>query len=303
MSEWETRDMTKGLEFEGLTVALVTPMKSDGSIDWDDLRRLVDWHVEQKTDWLAPAGTTGESPTLDHEEHRRVIKTVVDQAKGRIKVMAGTGSNSTSEAIELTRFAAEVGADASLQVAPYYNKPTQEGYVRHFEAIAEAAALPLVLYNIPGRTGSNMLPETVIKIGAHPNVVAIKEASGSMDQASQILLDGKLTVLSGDDSLTLPLMAIGAKGVVSVVGNIVPKDIANVVKFFRRGDIPSAQAAHHRIFRLCKDMLTLATNPIPIKAAMALLGRGTGVLRLPLCPLESDGVSRLKRTLTEYELL
>ena len=215
---------TKGKQFAGVTIALVTPFR-DGKVDFDNLGRLVDWHVEQGSDCLAPVGTTGESPTLDHEEHERVIATVVERAAGRIKVMAGTGSNSTREAIRLTKFARRAGADGALMVGPYYNKPTQEGYYRHFKAVTEAVDLPIVLYNIPGRTGSNMLPETIARMAEIPTIVGIKEATGSLDQASQIAALCNLTILSGDDSLTLPLMSIGARGVVSVVGNIVPRDM------------------------------------------------------------------------------
>lgn len=293
----------KGEAFAGLTVALVTPFKASGDIDFDELSKLVDWHIEQKTPCLAPVGTTGESPTLDHSEHRKVIEHVVKRAASKIKVMPGTGSNSTREAIELTRFAAETGADGALMVAPYYNKPTQEGYIRHFLAVAEQTKIPIVLYNIPGRTASNMLPETIIKIGEHPRVVAIKEATGSMDQASQILAGSELTVLSGDDSLTLPLLSMGASGIVSVVGNIVPKDIQAVVTHFMAGRVAEAQKAHHKLFTLCKDMLTLATNPIPIKAAMKLLGRGNGVLRLPLCPLDEPSEQKLRQTLARFGIL
>src|SRR5438105_6415271 len=213
---------TKGEQFAGLTVALVTPFRG-GEIDFDDLRRLVEWHVEQGTDGLAPVGTTGESPTLDHEEHERVIAAVVEQARGRLKVMPGTGSNSTREAIRLTRFAKKAGATGALMVGPYYNKPTQEGYLRHFAAVAEAVPeLPIVLYNIPGRTGSNILPETIARLAKIPQIVGIKEATGSLDQASQIAALCDLTILSGDDSLTLPLMSIGGPGVISVGGNNVP---------------------------------------------------------------------------------
>lgn len=292
----------KGELFAGLTVALVTPFKPDGLVDTDALDALVDWHVEQGTDCLAPTGTTGESPTLDHEEHRLVIQRVVERAAGRIKVMPGTGSNSTREAVDLTQFAKQVGADGALLVAPYYNKPTQEGYVRHFEMIADRVELPLVLYNIPGRTASNIEPDTICRIGAHPNVVAVKEATGSMDQSSQILDGSDLTVLSGDDSLTLPLMALGASGVVSVVGNIVPQDIQAVVTHFQAGRLAEAQAAHRKLFPLCRQMLGLATNPIPVKAAMQLLGRGNGVLRLPLCPLDEGLKPRLQATLKKYGL-
>jgi 4-hydroxy-tetrahydrodipicolinate synthase len=293
---------TKGEQFAGLTVALVTPFRG-GEVDFDDLRRLVDWYVEQGTDCLAPVGTTGESPTLDHDEHERVIAAVVERAGGRIKVMPGTGSNSTREAIRLTRFAQRAGADGALMVGPYYNKPTQEGYYRHFRAVAEAVDLPIVLYNIPGRTGSNILPETVARLAEIPSIVGIKEATGSLDQASQIAALTDLTILSGDDSLTLPLMAVGGRGVVSVVGNVVPRDMKALVTAFEAGRVREAQEWHRRLFPLCRDMLAVATNPIPVKAAMKLLGRGTGELRLPLCPLEAAGEAKVRQTLINYGLL
>jgi 4-hydroxy-tetrahydrodipicolinate synthase len=293
---------TKGEKFAGLTVALVTPFQN-GEVDYDGLNRLVDWHVEQGTDCLAPTGTTGESPTLDHEEHERVIAAVIDRARGRIKVMAGTGSNSTKEAIRLTKSAKRSGADGALMVGPYYNKPTQEGHIRHFVAVAEAVDIPMVLYNIPGRTGVNMLPETVAKLAEISSIVAIKEATGSLDQASQIAVSTNLTILSGDDSLTLPLMSIGGRGVVSVVGNIVPRDMKALCVAFDRGDITGAQNWHRKLFPLCRDMLGVATNPIPIKTAMKLLGRGNGEMRLPLCPLDAAGETRIRKTLQDYGLL
>src|SRR5216684_767822 len=293
---------TKGEQFAGVTVALVTPFR-DGEIDFAELNRLVDWHVQQGTDCLSPVGTTGESPTLDHDEHERVIAEVVEKAAGRIKVLPGTGSNSTQEAIRLTSFAHKVGADGVLMVGPYYNKPTQEGYYRHFAAVAEAVDIPIVLYNIPGRTGSNILPETVARLAEVPNIVGIKEATGSMDQASQTAALCRLTILSGDDSLTLPLMSIGGRGVVSVVGNIVPRDLKALVTAFDAGRIPDAQAQHRKLFPLCRDMLGVATNPIPIKTAMKLLGRGTGEFRLPLCPLDGAGEARIRQTLVNYGLL
>src|SRR5947209_3653749 len=215
---------TKGEQFAGVTVALVTPFRN-GEVDFDNLRRLVDWHVEQGTDVLSPVGTTGESPTLDHEEHERVIATVIERAAGRLKVVPGTGSNSTREAVRLTKFAKRAGANGVLMVGPYYNKPTQEGYYRHFAAVADAADLPIVVYNIPGRTGSNILPETIARLAELPQIVAVKEATGLLDQASQIAALSNLTILSGDDSLTLPLMSIGGRGVVSVVVNVVPRDM------------------------------------------------------------------------------
>src|SRR6516165_613028 len=292
---------TKGERFAGLTVALVTPFKG-GEVDYDALGRLVDWHVEQGTDCLAPVGTTGESPTLDHAEHERVMAAVVERAGGRIKVMPGTGSNSTREAVRLTRFAKRAGADGALLVGPYYNKPTQEGYYRHFAAVAEDVDLPLVLYNIPGRTGSNILPETIARLAELPTIVGVKEATGSLDQASQIAALTDLTILSGDDSLTLPLMSIGGRGVVSVVGNIVPRDMKALATAFDAGRIDEAQRWHRKLFPLCRDMLSVATNPIPIKAAMKLLGRDSGALRLPLCPLDAAGEERVAATLRAYGL-
>ena len=293
---------SRGDLFAGLTVAIVTPFRN-GEVDFEDLGRLVDWHVEQGTDALAPVGTTGESPTLDHEEHERVIAAVVERARGRIKVMAGTGSNSTREAIRLTKFAKKAGATGALMVGPYYNKPTQEGYYRHFSSVAEAVDLPIVLYNIPGRTGSNILPETIARIAQNSQLVAVKEATGSLDQASQIAQLCDIAILSGDDSLTLPLMAIGGKGVVSVVGNIVPKDMKAMVTAFAGGKIAEAQAWHRKLFPLCRDMLSVATNPVPLKAALKMLGRGTGELRLPMCPLDAVGEAKVRQTLVNYGLL
>jgi 4-hydroxy-tetrahydrodipicolinate synthase len=293
---------SRGERFAGLTVALVTPFKS-GAVDEAALRKLVDFHVESGTDCVSPVGTTGESPTLTHDEHERVIAVVCEQAAGRIKVVAGTGSNSTTEAIRLTKYAKKSGADAALMVAPYYNKPTQEGFFRHFQAVAQAVDLPIVLYNIPGRTAKNIEPETIARIAEIPTIVAIKESTGSMDQASQILALTDLTVLSGDDSLTLPLMAIGGRGVVSVVGNIIPRDVKSLITAFRSGDLDAAQQWHRKLFPLCRDMLGLATNPIPLKAAMQMLGRDTGELRLPMTALDSAQMAALKKTLGQYGLL
>jgi 4-hydroxy-tetrahydrodipicolinate synthase len=293
---------TKGERFAGVTVALVTPLR-DGEVDFAALRRLVDWHVEQGTDVLSPAGTTGEAPTLSHDEHERVIAAVVEQAAGRVKVVPGTGSNSTREAVRLTSFAKRAGADGALLVGPYYNKPTQEGYYRHFAAVAEACDLPLVLYNIPGRTGSNILPETIARLAEVPSVVALKEATGSLEQAATVASLCDLTLLSGDDSLTLPMLSIGGRGVVSVVGNLVPRDLKALVAAHEAGKNADALHWHRRLFTLSRDMLAVATNPIPVKAALKLLGRDTGELRLPLCPLEPAGEARVRQTLRAYGLL
>ncbi len=294
---------TRGEQFAGVTVALVTPLR-DGEVDYQGLSRLVEWHVAQGTDGLAPVGTTGESPTLDHEEHERVIATVCETARGRLRVMAGTGSNSTREAIRLTKYAKRAGADGALMVGPYYNKPTQDGYVRHFAAVAAACDLPVVLYNIPGRTGSNILPETVARIAEEvPTVVAIKEATGSLDQASQVAALCDLTILSGDDSLTLPLMSVGGRGVVSVVGNLVPRDLQALVRAFAAVRLEEAQRWHRKLFPLCRDLLGIATNPIPVKTAMKLLGTITGEMRLPLCEPDAAGEERVRRALAAYGLL
>jgi 4-hydroxy-tetrahydrodipicolinate synthase len=292
----------KGSAFAGLSVALVTPFK-DGQVDVKLLREQVEFQIAAGTNCLCPVGTTGESPTLSHEEHERVISEVVQAARGRVKVMAGTGSNSTSEALRLTRWAAKEGADAALMVAPYYNKPTQEGMYLHYKAVAEQVGLPICVYNIPGRTGKNIEPETIARLAELPNITMVKEATGSLDQASQILCTTDLTLLSGDDSLTLPLMAVGGEGVISVVGNIVPQDMLALVRACAQGEVAAAQRWHHRLFPLCRDMLGLATNPIPIKAAMKLLGRDTGELRLPMTPLDEQGLGKLRQTLTGYGLL
>ena len=293
---------TRAEEFAGLSVALTTPFRN-GEVDYRALQAQVDFQVEAGTTCICPVGTTGESPTLSHEEHERVIKAVVEAAAGRVKVMAGSGSNSTEEALRLTRWAARSGADAALVVAPYYNKPTQEGILAHFKILAEAVEIPICVYNIPGRTAKNIEPETILRMAEIPNIKMVKEATGSMDQASQILAGSDLTVLSGDDSLTLPLLAIGGRGVVSVVGNILPKDVIAMISAFEAGDMQAARRWHHKLFPLCRDMLGLSTNPIPIKAAMKILGRDTGELRMPLTPLAADQEASLRATLAAYGAL
>lgn len=292
----------KGSDFAGLSVAIVTPFR-DGKLDVAKLREQVEFQIAAGTRCLVPVGTTGESPTLSHEEHEQVISEVVQIAAGRAKVMAGTGSNSTAEALRLTKWAEKAGADAALLVAPYYNKPTQQGFYLHYKAISEAVSIPLCVYNIPGRTGKNIEPETICRLAEFSNITMVKEATGSLDQASQILGATDLTVLSGDDSLTLPLMSIGGEGVISVVGNVVPRDMIEMVSAAAAGDFAKAQALHHKLFALCRDMLGLATNPIPIKGAMKLLGRDTGELRLPMTELEPDQIAKLRKTMTTYGLL
>ena len=296
------RISTRAEQFAGLSVAIITPFR-DGQIDFDALERQVEFQIEAGTVCLCPVGTTGESPTLPHSEHEQVIGAVVEAAAGRIKVMPGTGSNSTDEALRLTRWAAKSGADAALVVAPYYNKPTQEGLYQHFKVLAEAVDIPICVYNIPGRTGKNIEPETIIRLAELPGIAMVKEATGSMDQASQIVCNTDLTVLSGDDSLTLPLLALGGRGVISVVGNIVPKDMIALLNAFASADIEEAQRWHAKLFPLCRDMLGLATNPIPVKAAMKLLDRDTGELRMPMTPLSSAQEAKLRTTLADYGLL
>ena len=293
---------TRAEEFAGLSVALITPF-ANGQIDVDALQQQVEFQIEAGTTCVCPVGTTGESPTLSHPEHKRVIAAVVEAAAGRIKVMAGTGSNSTDEALALTKSAAQSGADAALVVTPYYNKPTQEGLYLHFKDVAEAVDIPICVYNIPGRTSKNVEPETILRLAEVPNIALVKEATGSMDQASQILSATDLTVLSGDDSLTLPLMAMGARGVVSVVGNIIPREMIELVSVFDEGNLAEARRCHHRLFPLCRDMLSLATNPIPIKCAMKLLGRDTGELRMPMTPLSPEQEEKLRKTLSAHGLV
>lgn len=293
---------TKGEAFAGLSVAIVTPFR-DGEVDYDRLGEQIDFQIQAGTQCLCPVGTTGESPTLSHEEHERVISACVERAAGRVKVMAGTGSNSTAEALRLTRWAAKAGADAALVVTPYYNKPTQQGLYEHYKALAEAVDIPICVYNIPGRTGRKVEPETIARLAELPGIAMVKEATGEMDTASQIAATTNLTILSGDDSMTLPLLAIGGRGVISVVGNIVPQDMLAMIRAFDSGDLAAARQWHLKLFPLCRDMLGLATNPIPIKAAMKLLGRDTGELRLPMTPLPAEAEGRLRQTLTAYGLL
>jgi len=288
--------------FTGAMVALVTPFQ-EGEIDYQTLDELIDFQLEGGIDGIVPVGTTGESPTLSPEEHKQVIERVVQAVGGQVPVIAGAGSNSTAEAIEYTEFSKKVGADATLQVGPYYNKPTQEGFYQHFKAIAEEVDLPVVLYNIPGRCGAGMTPETVARLAELENIVAIKEATGSLDQASEIATRCDITIISGDDSLTLPLASVGGKGVISVVANIVPADVKAMTDLILEGDLVSARQWHKKLFTLCKSMLTLATNPIPIKAAMAILNMCSDELRLPMTTLEEDKKVILEQTLKDYGLL
>ena len=288
--------------FSGSMVALITPFH-EGKVDYRTIDELVDYQLESGTDGIVPVGTTGECPTLSHEEHRKVVERVVKSVKGRIPVIAGAGSNSTAEAIELAAFAKKIGADATLQVGPYYNKPTQEGFYQHFKAIAEEVDLSIVLYNIPGRCGgTGMFPETIARLSELENIVAIKEATGSLDQASQIAALCDITILSGDDSLTLPIASIGGKGVISVVANIVPADVKAMTDLILEGDFVTARKWHYKLLALSKSLLSMSTNPIPIKAAMAMLNMASDEMRLPMTPLEESKEAKLRKILSDYGL-
>ncbi len=291
----------KGSAFAGLSVAIVTPF-TDGQVDYGRLREQIEFQIEAGTGCIVPTGTTGESPTLTHDEHEKVIAEVIQAVAGRAKVMAGTGSNSTAEALRLSERAAKEGADATLQVAPYYNKPTQEGLYQHFKAVAEAVDIPVCVYNIPGRTAKNIEAETIVRLAEVPGITMVKEATGSLDQCSAVLGDTDLTVLSGDDSLTLPMMSVGAEGVISVAANVVPGPMLEMVRAAAGGDFAKAAEFHHRLFRLCRNMLGLATNPIPVKAAMGLVGRDSGELRLPMTPLDDEALGRLRESLLAFGL-
>ena len=289
--------------FTGSLVAIVTPFRK-GTIDERALSDLIEWQIANGTNGIVPCGTTGESATLTHEEHNRVIELTVEVVNRRVPVSAGTGSNSTNEAIALTQHAKRAGADGALLITPYYNKPTQEGLYRHYKAVAESVDLPLVLYNIPGRTGVNMLPSTIARLSAIKTIVGVKEGSGSVQQASDIvqMCGDRLTVLAGDDSLTLPMMAVGGKGVITVTANIVPADMAALVKAFADGAIAEARRIHFKLSPLFAALF-FETNPIPVKEALGMMGKIDPELRLPLCPMAQDTREKLVQTLKDAKLI
>ena len=289
--------------FKGSIVAIVTPFKN-GELDEEAYRELIEFQIARGTSAIVPTGTTGESATLSMEEHARVLDVAVKAVNKRVPVIAGTGGNNTNEAIELTAHAKKVGADATLQVTPYYNKPTQEGLYQHFKAVAKAAPLPQVLYNVPGRTSVNLLPTTVARLAELPEVVAIKEASGNLGQMAEIvnLVGDKIALLSGDDNLTLPVLALGGTGVISVVANIVPRDTADMVSAWERGDFGRSKELFYRLLPLCQAMF-YETNPIPVKTALALMGKIKGEFRLPLVPISPANEERLRKALNDYGLL
>jgi len=290
--------------FQGSFVAMVTPFRN-GKVDEAKLRELVEFHITHGTDGLIPCGTTGESPSLSHDEHRRVVELVIEAARGRIRVVAGTGSNSTAEAIDMTRHAERAGATGALVVNPYYNKPTQEGLYRHFRAVAESVAIPMLLYNIQSRTAINVETDTMARLVRDAkNIVGVKEASGSLDQMSQVIAacGPDFSVLSGDDNITLPLLAIGGSGVVSVIANIVPRETADLVHAALEGDWKRARDLHYRLFPLARAAF-LETNPIPIKEAMALAGMIEPEFRLPMCRMSDANREKLRTILKPYGLI
>lgn len=289
--------------FTGSLVAIVTPFRK-GKVDERALADLIEWQIAKGTNGIVPCGTTGESATLSHEEHNRVIELTVEVVRRRVPVIAGTGSNSTDEAIALTQHAKRAGADAALLITPYYNKPTQEGLYRHYKAVADAVDLPLVLYNIPGRTGVNMLPATIARLAAIKTIVGVKEGSGSVTQASEVvqMCGDRLTVLAGDDALTLPMMAVGGKGVITVTANLVPAEMAALVKAFAQGQVEESRRIHFQLSPLFAALF-YETNPIPVKEALGMMGKIDPELRLPLCPMAPDNRERLVRVLKDAGLI
>jgi 4-hydroxy-tetrahydrodipicolinate synthase len=289
--------------FRGAITALVTPFR-DGQLDEEAFRQLIDWQIRQGVHGIVPCGTTGESATLSHGEHNRVIDIAVEEARGRVPVIAGTGSNSTAEAVRLTRHAKDAGAQAALLITPYYNKPTQEGLYQHYRKVAEEAKFPIILYNVPGRTGVNLLPETVARLAEIPEVVGVKEATGDMKQASDVLekCGDRLSVLSGDDFTAFPLLCLGGRGVISVVSNPAPADMARMVDAHDAGDLALARALHYKTQPLARALF-LETNPLPAKTALAMMGRMAEEFRLPLCPMHEGNRQKLRQALADYGLL
>ncbi|HET57856.1 MAG TPA: 4-hydroxy-tetrahydrodipicolinate synthase [Deltaproteobacteria bacterium] len=289
--------------FKGSMTASVTPFKN-GAVDEESLRRLVEFQIENGTDGIIPCGTTGESATLSHDEHHRVVEIVIDAVGKRIPVIAGSGSNNTAEAIRLTKHAYEAGADGVLMLSPYYNRPTQEGIYRHFKAVAEEVPIPIIIYNVPSRTGSNVLPETLARLSVIDNIVGVKEATGDLKQISSIinLCGDDFSVLSGDDFTLLPILAIGGRGVISVASNVIPADMAALVDAFEAGDLAEARRLHYKMWPLMKALF-YETNPIPLKAALALMGKIEYEYRLPMCPPSDENYEKLKKVMTSYGLI
>ena len=288
--------------FEGSFVAIVTPFKN-GKVDTKALKGLIEFHIENDTNGIVPCGTTGESATLNHEEHEEVIRITVETCEGKIPVLAGTGSNSTQEAIDLTGSAQNLGADGALLITPYYNKPTQEGLYQHFELVAKETKLPIVLYNVPSRTSVNMEPATVARLSKIENIVGIKEASGNLVQVSEIIQScgPDFEVISGEDALTWPILALGGKGVISVTANLVPEKFSRLCSAALAGDMETARSVHYELMKL-NDIMFIETNPIPVKAALAIMGRIDNEFRAPLCPPSEGNLATLQSVLEEYSL-
>jgi len=291
--------------FKGSIPALVTPFKEDGGIDERCLRFLINWHIKNKSDAILVCGTTGESATLTHKEHKEVIKIAVEEAKGRIPIIAGAGSNSTSEALELAQFSKKVGADAILVITPYYNKPTQEGLYQHYKKVANSVKIPLIIYNVPSRTGVNILPQTVARLYKDcKNIIGIKEASGNLDQITRLmsLVERKFVLLSGSDEITLPILSVGGKGVISVVANIMPRKMHKLIDSFLKGDYEKAKKLQLYLYDLIKALF-IETNPIPVKRALGLMRLINPTLRLPLCEMSQNNLEKLKEILKRYKLI
>lgn len=285
--------------FTGSFVPIVTPFSGE-KIDFEALGRLIEFHLEEGTDGFVPCGTTGESATLSHEEHRQVVKFVIEEVAGRSPVVAGCGSNSTKEALGLIQYAKDAGANGALVITPYYNKPTQEGLYEHFKFLASSVELPIILYNVPSRTGVNILPKTVARLAEMENIVGIKEASGNINQASEIvnLCGEKITLLCGEDANLLPMLSVGGKGSIAATSNVAPRDFAGLNRRFNEGDLEEARVLHHRLFPLCKAMF-IETNPVPAKTALSLMGMISAEVRLPLVPLREENLAKVKEVLKE----
>ena len=290
--------------FEGSFVAIVTPFKDDESLDEIKLKELIEFQIAEGTHGIVPCGTTGESPTLSHSEHDRVVALTAETVDGRASVIAGSGSNSTAEALRLTKHAKAVGADGALVITPYYNKPTQAGLYAHFMAIADAVDIPIIIYNVPSRTGIDILPETLAKLAEHPNIAGTKEATGQVRRSSDVvqMCGEDFIILSGNDDDTFPILAVGGNGVISVVANVAPADVAEMCNAFKAGNIELARKLHYKTLPLAVDLF-IETNPIPAKTALMLMGKLNGKMRLPLAPMASANVEKLRRTLADSGLL
>ena len=290
--------------FHGAFTALVTPFSAQGGIDEASYKKLIEWQIAQGIHGVVPCGTTGESPTLSEKEHEQVIKVCVETVAKRVPVIAGAGSNSTAEAVHMAKYAAKVGADAVLSVTPYYNKPTNKGIYLHYKAISESADIPIILYNIAGRTGKNIEPDLMAKLSGIKNIIGVKEASGNLEQMKKIqeLCPKDFLLISGDDALTLPILSMGGVGIISVASNIVPKDVSGLVNAFIKGDKSSAEAINAKLLPLIESLF-IETNPIPVKTAAALMGFCSGLMRLPMCEMEEANFAKLKAALKNYGLL